>query len=122
MHGINIVRNGNDIEEVVSQVIRWARNPYLGKGIEEVKEIRSKVNKGAFLSGIFLVTLSDHPEHLMEIIPAWMLMQKWNRRVCPKIVGITKGKKDAMKMVAEIVQEVYENTGAVDIKEYLKKR
>ena len=34
----------------------------------------------------------------------------------------TKGKKSAMKMVAEIIREVYENTGAVDVKEYLKKR
>ena len=103
-------------------MIRWARTPYLGDGIEDLTEIRKKVNQGSFLPGIFLVTLSDHPNHLLEIIPAWMLMQKWNRNVCPKIVGIKKGKKNAMKMVAEIVWEVYENTGAVDVKEYLKKR
>lgn len=107
---------------MVKRVIRWARNPYLGDGIEDIKEIRSKVNKGSFLPGIFLVTLSEHPDHVMEIIPAYMLMQKWNRKNCSKIVGVSKGKKAAIKMVADIVGEVYENTGAVEIKEYLKKR
>lgn len=103
-------------------MVRWARTPYLGDGIDDFKEIRSKVNKGSFLPGIFLITLSDHPDHVLEIIPAYMFMQKWQRKFASKIVGVAKGKKSAMNLVAEIVREVYENTGAVEIKEYLKKR
>ena len=75
----------------MNRVIRWARNPYLGEGIEDWKEIRTKVNKGDFLPTIFLVTLSNHPDHVLEIIPSFMLRQKWNRKTCPKIVGIAKG-------------------------------
>ena len=107
---------------MVNRVIRWARNPYLGEGIEDWKEIRTKVNKGDFLPTIFLVTLSNHPDHVLEFIPSFMLRQKWNRKTCSKIVGIAKGKKEAMNLVADIVREVYENTGAVEIREYLKKR
>ena len=83
-------------------MIRWARNPYLGEGIEDWKEIRTKVNKGDFLPTIFLVTLSNHPDHVLEIIPSFMLRQRWNRKTCPKIVGIDKGKKEAMNLVADI--------------------
>lgn len=103
-------------------VIRWARNLYIGNGIDDIKAIRSKVNKGSFLPGIFLITLSEHPDHVLEIIPSYVLMQKWGRKLCPKIIGIAKGKKEAMNLVTEIVKEVYENTGTVEIKEYLKKR
>lgn len=100
----------------------WNRKLYLGEGIDDPLEIRKKVNKGSFLPGIFLITLSDHPDHVLEIHPSIMMMQKRIRRTCPKIVGLAKSKKDAMKLVAEIVQEVYDNTGTLEIEKYLKKR
>lgn len=107
---------------MVDRLLRWMRNYYIGKNVKNAEEIRTKLNQGTVLPGIFLITFSKHPDHLLEIIPAVMLLQKWNERSCRKVVGVAKGKKEAMELVADIFREVYDNTGTVDIKKYLKNR
>ena len=71
--------------------------------------------------GIYLVTFSDNPHNILEIIPAVTLFQKTAARLCPEIVGMAKGMDEAMELVQMIVQTVYEETGDVLVEKYLKK-
>lgn len=103
-------------------MLRWHNELYVGKTVHDAEKIRRKLDEGKCVPFTWLITLSENPQHLLEICPAVTLMQKPLREMCPEIIGIVNGKEEAMQMVSEIVQEVYEKTGNFHVKEYLKNR
>ncbi|MDO5362159.1 MAG: hypothetical protein Q4F03_05860 [Eubacteriales bacterium] len=103
-------------------MVKWIKNYYTGEGVEEPARIRRKINAGKFVPEIYLLTLSNHPDNLCDIIPAFMLMQKGYREICPLIFGMAKGKDEAMEMAAELLGEIYRETGSFKVAEYLKNR
>lgn len=103
-------------------MLQWYKNCYLGEGIRDAEKIRNKIEQGKLVHGIYLVTFSDNPDNLLEILPAVVLKQSPVRSLCPEIIGMAKGKEEAMAMVSEILSEVYEETGTFQVREYLKNR
>lgn len=103
-------------------MLRWINNFYRGAGVEEPEEIKAKINAGDFLPGVYLLTLSDHPQNILEIIPAVLLKQKLVVHLCPLVIGVAYGKEEAMELVCGIVEEVYRKTGSFCVEEYLINR
>lgn len=96
----------------------WIRNFYVGSQIREPQKIKKKIDQGKPVVGIYLITLSDNPGNLLDIIPAALLLQKSYARLCPPIIGMEKGKEAAIEAAAAMVTEVYEATGDFRVKEY----
>lgn len=103
-------------------MLKWMKNYYIGDKVKNPTRIRARVTAGKFVPDIYIVTLSDNPGNILEILPAGMLMQRGMRAICPLIVGMARGREEAMEMVQEIIQQVYTATGDFKIKEYLKNR
>lgn len=103
-------------------MLEWLANYYTGDGVNNPRKIQSKINAGKLVPGIYLLTLSANPGNLLEIIPAAMLVQKSAYALCPAIMGMAKGKDEAIDLAVEILQEVYQATGAFKVEEYLKNR
>ncbi|MDO4273307.1 MAG: hypothetical protein Q4D16_06550 [Eubacteriales bacterium] len=103
-------------------MLKWKNNLYIGKNVKNSRKIQLKIDSGKLVPGIYLVTISDNPGNLLEIIPAPMLLQKSAYALCPEIVGLAKGKDEAMDLAAEIILEVYHETGSFRVEEYLKNR
>lgn len=103
-------------------MLKWQRNYYVGENVEDPRKIRRKISAGKYVHDIYLLTLSNNPSNLMEIVPAFMLMQKSYAGICPLIFGMAKGSEEALEMVRSIVDEVYRETGAFGIEEYIKNR
>ena len=82
-----------------------------------VSECWRVLKKGGFL------LLSDlDPGNLLEIVPSYMLIQKSYYARCPEIIGMAKGKDEAMDLAVDIVKNIYGETGAFQVKEYFKNR
>lgn len=103
-------------------MLKWHKDYYKGAGVRNVTGIRLKLIQGKPVPGIYLITLSENPHNLLEILPALTLVQETAARICPEIVGIAKGKDEAVELVTEMIQTVYEETGNLNIKEYWKNR
>ena len=103
-------------------MLKWYKNFYVGEGLKNPDIIKKKIEDGKLTFGIYLITLSDNPDNLLEIIPAAMLLQKTFYELCPEIIGMARGKDDAIDMVTDIVMEIYRATGAFQVKEYFKNR
>ena len=86
------------------------------------KKIKKKLNSGKPVLGIYLLTLSENPVNLMDIIPAAMLIQKSFYGICPKIIGMAKGKEEALEMVRSLIDEMYRETGTFATAEYIENR
>lgn len=109
-------------ESSEGSMVKWISNFYRGTGVEKPEELKAKINAGAFLPGVYLLTLSDNPQNIMEILPAALLRQKSSVYLCPLVIGVAYGKEEAMELVCDIVKEVYQKTGSFCVEEYLKNR
>lgn len=103
-------------------MLKWQRNYYVGEGINNPEKIYKKVNAGKLVPGIYLLTLSETPGNLVEMLPASVLAQKAARAVCPPIIGMAKGKDSAIALTAEILEEMYKKTGTFRLEEYMENR
>ena len=103
-------------------MLKWHKNYYRGANVKNLPRIRTKLMQGKPGPGIYLITLSENPHNLLEILPALTLVQETAARICPEIVGIARGKEEALDLITKMVQTVYEETGELNIKEYWKNR
>ena len=103
-------------------MLKWKKKYYIGESVKAPVKIQSKINAGKPVPRIYLITLSDNPGNIMEIVPAVMLIQRTAYDLCPAIIGMAKGKEEAIELAAKIAEEVWKETGSFDIEEYMKNR
>lgn len=103
-------------------MLMWNEHLYIGEGIRNADKVRAGLNENKLTPGVYLLTFSENPYHLMEILPAISLKQEWARRLCPAIFGMAGSKEDAIELACRILREVYDTTGGFNIEDYLKNR
>ena len=103
-------------------MLKWMKNYYIGNDVKNPTRIRARITAGKFVPDIYVVTLSDNPGNILEILPAGMLVQRSARDTCPLIIGMARGKSGAIQMAQDVIEQVYTETGNFKIKEYLKNR
>ena len=103
-------------------MLKWREDYYVGEGIKDAAKATKCHLAGKMALGVYLVTLSENPGNLLEIVPSYMLIQKSYYARCPEIIGMAKGKEKAIDLAVDIVKNIYGETGAFQIKEYFKNR
>ncbi len=103
-------------------MLKWMDHIYVDELLENEDRIRNRLDQNKLTPGIYLLTFSHHPGHLMEILPAVSLKQRGARELCPEIFGMAGSKNAAIDLACSVLKEVYDATGAFDIKNYLKNR
>lgn len=103
--------------------MRYYKELYIGRGIEKKQEkICRRLEQNQFQWNTYLVVIPEHDRNQLEIYQAALLMQ---RSFVPKdlfVVGIAKGYEEAMALVEEIVEDVYERTKTADARAYIERR
>ena len=73
-------------------MLKWYKQLYIGDNAKKKKkEWIRKINMGAGVVDVYLITLAVNPENQLEIFSANELKQKARRRNCPLIIGLCKG-------------------------------
>ena len=103
-------------------MLKWREDYYVGEGIKDAEKTKKRIDAGKVALGVYLVTLSENPGNLLEIIPSYMQIQKSYYAKCPEIIGMAKGKDEATDLAVDIVKNIYGETGAFQVKEYFKNR
>ncbi len=103
-------------------MLKWHKNCFVGKNVRDLERIQEKLENRRLVPGIYLLVLSENPRNIMEMFPAVTLLQRTAADLCPEIIGIALGKEEAVSLAEEIIRQVYEETGDVQVKEYLKNR
>ena len=99
--------------------MRWYRNLYLGDNAKKAKyKVFGRIRKGRFTSDTFLITLPSSEENLLDITSANFLLQPYFKKKI-NLVGLAKGREEALYLVRDIIDEVYSNTKGFDIAGYL---
>ena len=102
-------------------MLKWYNNLYVGNTAKKKKrKIIRKINNGSGQLEVYVVTLASNCANNLDIFSANYLLKSVLRDNCPLIVGIAKGYEEAIGLVREIVQDVYEKTGTADVRGYLE--
>lgn len=104
--------------------MKWYRRLYLGDKAGKAKyKVFGMVRKGRFQMDTFLIMLPSNSENLLDVVPVGVINQphfkKKNFNDELYVVGIAKGRDEALELVRSIIDEVYKNTGGFDIPKYL---
>lgn len=100
--------------------MKWYRHLYMGEQARKNKhKIVKKIRYNQPQIDIYVITLAQNQYDLLDIYPAYVLLQKYFQKQEYFIVGIAKGYKEALEVVTRIVMEVYTQTGTFDIKKYI---
>ncbi len=99
--------------------MNWYQNLYTGKTVEKKKErLIREIEQEKYRGNTYLITLAANPENQLEILSVHMLRFSYIRRNCPLIVGIASGRGEALRLLEKIVQEAYETTGEIKLREF----
>lgn len=100
--------------------MRYYKHLYLTEGLEKKKEkIIRKLESGKLQPSVHVITLAISEKNQLEIYPTLQFKQPAFPEQDLFVVGITKGYEEAVELVEQIVQEVYEQTGGCDIRSYI---
>lgn len=103
--------------------MKWYRKLYLGESAARSKyKVFGRIRSNKFSYDTYLITLPSDTDNLLDIIPAAMLLQPYLKKHKSEIyvVGLADGKDEAFMVVRDIIDDVYSNTGAFDIRGYLR--
>lgn len=75
-------------------MLKWIRNYYVGEDVKNPGRARARIIVGKFVPGVYVVTLSDNPGNVLEILSTAELMQRTVRMICPPVVGICQAEKE----------------------------
>lgn len=102
--------------------MEWYRNLYLGENAEKKKyRLYRRINKRRLLNA-YVVTLPSNDENVLDIYRFMELRQKHYAKCDIFIIGLACGREEAMELAASIIWEVWQNTGAFKVSEYIRKR
>lgn len=100
--------------------IRWYDHLYMGpsvQGLEKTIRYEMKFRKVPF--GYYFITLPEVSTDLFDIWSSEQLRMPWMRDREIDIIGAAGSLGEAKELAAAIVCEVYEATGAFDMRSYL---
>lgn len=103
--------------------MRYYKHLYLAEGLGKKKDkIIRKLNEKKLLMNIHVIILAQNGKDQLEIYHPMILLQPDFPQDDFLVVGIAKDYEDAIEVVEEIVQEVYNETKGADIRSYILER
>ena len=100
--------------------MRYYKYLYMQEGLEKKKDkIIKKLEKKKLLPNFHVITLASNPENNLDIISGKFLFQTSFPQEDMFVVGIVKSYDEALGYVESIIREVYDKTGATDIRSYI---
>lgn len=100
--------------------MRWFKDLYVGYNIlTEKSQVVDKIKQGKLQLDINVIALPENDYDVLEIYPSNVLIQKKYKDSDMVVVGIAKGKEEALDMMQLIVMDCYEDTGDVNVKKYI---
>lgn len=100
-------------------MIQWTTKLYIGDKMKKKKENAiTSINKREATFGVYCIAFASHPSNLFDIMDANELLFPHYKKSNTCIVGLAKGKEEAVSLVRDMLMEVYNETGDFDVRTY----
>lgn len=102
-------------------MIKWYPDLYCDPETEKKeKRIRKRLEKKRVNFRVYCIAIASNEKNLLDIYCSNELLFRYYRTKEMKIVGLASSKESAIQIVAEIVDEVYQQTGKIDVRAYFQ--
>ncbi|MBQ2705317.1 MAG: hypothetical protein IJF60_00740 [Agathobacter sp.] len=103
--------------------MKFFHDLYMGDMVSSKYEaIMKKLNSDKPVLDLYLITMANNPDNMLEIVPQREVLQKGYPNMDIRVVGLAKGKKEAIVVVQSIVEESLRETGSADVRVFLNQR
>ncbi len=110
-------------EKIEDKYMKWYPKLYIGSGAQpNAGKIIRKLKKNTIQPGIYVITLAANGHDMLDILPSVMLQQAKVRDQLPMVVGVAKGRKEALELARQIVQDTFDATGGCDVPCFLRQQ
>ena len=93
----------------------WYNHMFIGKLCRKnSRRLQYQISNRLSHPGIYLITLSENPHALLEMIPSVLLLQPCYPVADLRIVGMASTKIEALKLVTEMIEEIYKQQGGFE--------
>lgn len=100
-------------------MIQWASRLYIGDKLKKKKDKAiASINNRKATFDIYCITFASQPSNLFDIMDANELLFPHYLKADIRIVGLAKGREEAISLVEDMLMEVYRTTGAFNVREY----
>lgn len=104
-------------------LIKWANQIYCDEHVKNrKKKIMRAISAGKIKPGVYCVTLSTNPENLFDIMNVNEFKFPYYGKIDIYVLGLARGHDSAISLVIQMLNEVYQNTGDVKVREYYQDR
>ena len=102
--------------------MRYYKHLYLAEGLKKKEKIIRKLEEKKLQINIHVIKLARNENNQLEIYNSMVFLQPDFPYDDFLVVGLAKGYEDAVEIVEEIAQEVYNKTKGADIRSYILER
>lgn len=100
-------------------MILWTSRLYIGDKIKKKKDkVIASINKREATYDVYCIAFASHPSNLFDIMDANELLFPHYKKSEVRIVGLAKGKEEAINLVQSMLMEVYHKTGEFNVRTY----
>ena len=104
--------------------MKWLKNLYVGDRADRSRyRLMRQIRRQKPTFEIYVLTLPSHPGNQLDILNANQLRYSYYReKEDLVIVGLARGKADALNLTARMVDECYHRRGNADLSAYLREK
>lgn len=100
-------------------MIQWVTKLYIGDKLAKKKEkVIASINQKEATFDVYCIAFASQSSNLFDVLNANELLFPHYRRRDVSIVGIAKGREEAILLVKDMLLEVYNKTGGFDVRNY----
>ena len=102
-------------------MMRWYRELFIGETLQsDAAVIQAEVRRYDPSPEIYLLCLASNETDLLDVIPASALRQAYGKKRNWDIIGLARGKEEAISLTASVMEEIRKETGGFDIRSFVE--
>ncbi len=100
-------------------MVQWATKLYIGDKMKKKKDqVIASINNREATFHVYCIAFASQPSNLFDIMDANELLFPHYKKTEIRIVGLARGKEEALTLVQQMLLEVYQETGAFNVRAY----
>ena len=100
----------------------WNNRLYVGeKTVPHKKTIVKKIKKNKIQLGVYVLALPANEANVMDIYPSQVLLQEHFKKSKQLIIGIARGRDEALELMMQIITDAINETGSYKVKDLVEK-
>ena len=101
--------------------MRFLENLYIGTTARETAEqVMEIIRSGRYVKDVYVLIEPLSEGNQIEVLQSYYLRQRYYQEMDPTVLGIAKGKGEALDLVLQMTQEAVDRFGCPDLRAYVR--